>query len=50
MKAWNYILGMAGVTLAYERKKIKYVWIIEANFLFAKEGSLIEVPYIEPSF
>jgi len=35
-------------TLAYERNKVKYVWINEAGSLFAKEGSLVEVPYVDP--
>ena len=30
--------------------EVKYVWINEANSVFAKEGSLVEVPYIYPSF
>ena len=37
-------------TLAYERIKMKYVWMTEADSVFSKEGSLVEVPYIEPSF
>ena len=36
-KVLNYILGIAGVfTLAYERNKMKYVWMNEADFVFAK--------------
>ena len=29
---------------------MKYVWMNEEVFEFAKEGSLVEVPYVEPSF
>ena len=28
---------------------MKYVWMNEADSVFAKEGSLVEVPYVEPS-
>ena len=37
-------------TLAYERMKMKYVWMNEPDSVFAKEGSLVDVPYVEPSF
>ena len=37
-------------TLAYERNEIKYVRMNEADSMFAKEGSPVEVPYVEPSF
>ena len=37
-------------TLAYKRNEMKYVRMNEANSVFAKEGSLVEVPYVEPSF
>ncbi len=37
------------LTLAYERNEVKYVWMNEADSVFAKEGSLVEVPYVEPS-
>ena len=30
--------------------KVKCVWMNEVDSLFAKEGLLIEVPYVEPSF
>ena len=29
---------------------MKYVWINEADIVFANEDSLVEVPYVEPSF
>ena len=38
------------VELVHERIKMKYVRMNEADSVFAKEGSLIEVPYVEPSF
>ena len=38
------------IALVYEWMKMKYVWINEADFVFAKEDSLVEVPYVEPSF
>ena len=37
-------------TLAYEWNEMKYVWMNEVDSVFAKEGSLVEVPYVEPSF
>ena len=37
-------------TLAYERDVMKYVWVNEADSAFAKEGSLVEVTNVEPSF
>ena len=36
--------------LAHEWNKMKYVWMNEANSLFAKVDSLVEIPYVEPSF
>ena len=30
--------------------EVKYVWMNEADSVFAKKGSRIEVPYFEPSF
>ena len=50
MNVFKYILGIAGVLLAYEWNEIKYIWMNEADSVFAKEGSLVEVPYVEPSF
>ena len=29
---------------------MKYVWMNEEDSMFTKEGSLVEVPYVEPSF
>ena len=37
-------------TLAYEWNKMEYVWMNEADFVFANEDSLVEVPSVEPSF
>ena len=37
-------------TLAYESNKMKYIWMNEADSVFTKEGSLVEVPYVDPSF
>ena len=34
----------------YEWMKIKYVWMNEADSVFAKGSSLVEAPYVEPSF
>ena len=36
--------------LAYEWIEMKYEWMSEADSVFAKEGSLVEVPYVETSF
>ena len=37
-------------TLAYEWNEVKYVWMNEEDFVFIKEDSLVEVPYVEPLF
>ena len=37
-------------TLAHEWNEMKYVWMNEADFVFAKLDFLVEVPYIDPSF
>ena len=37
-------------TLAYERNVMTYVRMNEEDSMFAKEGFLVEVPYVEPSF
>ena len=29
---------------------MKYMWMNETDFVFAKEGSLVEVSYVEPYF
>ena len=36
--------------LVYEKMKMKYLWMNEAVYVFVKEGSLVEVSYVEPSF
>ena len=36
--------------VAYEWNEMKYIWINEKDIVFDKEGSLVEVPYVEPSF
>ena len=38
------------MTLVYERMKMKYVWMNEEDSVFVKEGSIVEVPYVESSF
>ena len=50
MKVLNYILGIAGVYTSLWMYEVKYVWMNEPDFVFAKEGSLDEVSYVEPSF
>ena len=30
--------------------EVKYVWMNEEDSVIAKEGSLVKVPYVEPSF
>ena len=51
MKVLNYILGITGVyTIAYEWMKMKYVRMNEADSVFAKVDSLVEVLYVELSF
>ena len=37
-------------SLVYERMKMKYAWMNEADSVFVKEASLVKVPYVEPSF
>ena len=37
-------------TLVFEWKKMKNVWMNEADSVFVKGDSLVEVPYVEPSF
>ena len=37
-------------TLAYELNEMKYICMNEADSVFAKEGSLVKVSYVEPSF
>ena len=50
MKVLNYILGKAGVYSNLWTYEVKYVWMNEADSVFAKEGSLVEVRYVDPSF
>ena len=50
MKFLYYILGIAGVYTSLWMYEVKYVWMNEANSVFAKEGSLVKVPYVETSF
>ena len=50
MKVLNYILGIDGVYTSIWMNEKKYVWMNEADSVFAKEGSLVEVPYVETSF
>ena len=50
MKVLNYILGIADVYTSLWMNKIKYVWMNEKDSMFSKEGSLVKVPYVEPSF
>ena len=50
MKVLNYILGTAGIYTSLWMYEVKYVWMNEADSVFAKKGSRIEVPYFEPSF
>ena len=37
-------------TLAHERNEMKYVWMKEEDYVFAKADSLVHVPYVEPLF
>ena len=50
MKVLNYILGTTGVYTSLQINKMKYVLMNKADSVFAKEGSLVEVIYVEPSF
>ena len=50
MKVLNYILGIAGVYTSLWMYEVEYVWMNEPDSVFAKEGSLDEVPYVETSF
>ena len=49
MKVLIYILGIAGVYTSLWINEVKYVRINETNSVLTKEGSLVEVPYIETS-
>ena len=37
------------VKIVYERMKINYVWANEDDFVFVKEGFLVEVSYVDSS-
>ena len=37
-------------TLAHEWNEMNYVWMNEADSVFAKADSLVEALYVEPSF
>ena len=53
MRVLNFILGIAGVYISLrmnEMINVTYVWMKEADFVFAKKGSQVEVPYVESSF
>ena len=50
MKVLNYILGIAGVYIGYEWNEMEYIWMNEADSVFANEDSLVEVPSVEPLF
>ena len=50
MRILNYILGIASVYISLWKNEMKYVWMNEADYVFAKKGSLVEVPCVEPSF
>ena len=50
MKILNYILGMASGYPSLWINEMKYVRMNEADSMFAKVDSLVEVPYVEPSF
>ena len=46
MKVLNYILGTAGIYTSLWMYEVKYVWMNEADSVFAKEGSVVEVSYV----
>ena len=50
MRVLNYIIGIAGVYTSLWMYEVKYVWMNEADSVFAKEGFLVEFPYVETSF
>ena len=50
MKFLNYILGLFCVYTSLQTNEMKYVWMNEEDYVFAKEDSLVEVPYVESSF
>ena len=50
MRDLNYIRGIAGVYTSLWMNEMKYVWMNEADSVFSNEDSLVEVPYVDPSF
>ena len=50
MRVLNYILGIAGVYTILWMNAMNYVRMKEADSMFDKEGSLVEVQYGDPSF
>ena len=50
MRVLNYILGIAGFYTNLWMYDVKYVWMNEADSVFAKEGPLVEVAYVDPLF
>ena len=50
MSVLNYILAITGVYTSLWMIEMKYVWMNEKDFVFVKQGSLVEIPYVEPSF
>ena len=53
MRVLNFILGIADVYISLqinEMNNVTYVWMKEADSVFAKEGSHVEFTYVEPSF
>ena len=52
MRVLNFILGLAGVYISLrmnEMNNVKYEWMTEADYVFAKEGPRVEVSYVGPS-
>ena len=50
MSVLNYILAITGVYTSLWMIEMKYVWMNEEDFVFVKQGSLVEIPYVEPLF
>ena len=46
MKVLNYILGIDGVYTSLWIYEVKYVWMNEADSVFAKEGSLVDPSFL----
>ena len=52
MRVLNFILGIYGVYINLRMNEInnmKYEWMNEEYFVFAKEDPRVEVPYVGPS-